>query len=867
MLVTDQPLRGMEAMESLQRLLQADWAGQQPTFADAPPARLAAAVSALRMRCGPVPSPLDLAVLVRHLLRWCAESAEMAGIGTDLLVPRSPGWPSQEQWELVGVQAEERAQGYRVTARPWMPAWLPDVPPDGVDGRAAGAPQRRLIDPVPADPFLTRDFSDRRTYRSAGQRTAVRASLLAPPGSTLLVGLPTGDGKSLIFQVLARTGFPLQGEHGLVLVVTPTVALALDHQETARALALAEEPLAYQGGDTTGANQQILERVESGTQRILFTSPEAICRGPLGRAITRAAEKGHLAALVIDEAHLIETWGKEFRPDFQTLAGIRTTLLGVNKVAPFRTILLSATITEQTVETVRTLFGKGPDGRESFHLFAANYLRPEIEFWVKEPLADSVRESSVVEALCHVPRPAILYVTTIDDANRWMETCWRVGFQRIGMMTGETPSDERERVIRAWKSGQLDLVVGNAAFGLGIDKSDVRAVIHACVPESLDRFYQEVGRGGRDGRAALSLLLPTPQDVSTARSMQAKHIGVEKGYGRWEAMFLRHRIPEPDTDTHLVWVDAPPGGGANRLDFRGKGNTLWNLNTLTLMATSGLVELEALVSLPVDVRGKVVTVPDGEVAEYRAYQRIRLPQGPILNEAEWERLVQPFRLASFRAQQASVDAMLSLWNTGECLSEHFVPVYTLPGHEVTVARHCGGCPACRRRGVSPTAETVRESPWPWPPARLSGVGAALVDEQNRALIYYETADLPTTERKWERMFKAIAAVLRRSGIHSVIVPAGSPFRADLLQRYCEGWPLFISDALLLPKLPPGPSLVFLPEGTEVAQSLLGPRRPEDARLYVVHEGVADPCTEGSRLIDRHSGRTLSFDQFKRQVEQ
>lgn len=868
MAMVSQPSWGMDALQALQRFLLDDQASQPPTLPDTPMARLANAVVALRMGSNAAPSPLDLAVLVRHHLRWTAEAEEMAGITADLLVPQSQGWPDQNDWDRVSVQAEERPGAFRVTARPWIPHWLPDVPPSGVDGRAAGAPLRRLNRPVPADPFITEDFPQWQTNRSVGQRTALRACLQTPPGATLLVGLPTGDGKSLIFQALAKRGFPRQAERGLVVVITPTVALALDHQASAMGLGLTEEPLAYQGGDATGANQQIVERVKAGTQGILFTSPEAICRGPLGRALAEAAAKGSLSALVVDEAHLIDTWGKEFRPDFQILAGIRTNLLLACPATPFRTILLSATITEQTVETVRTLFGKGADGREAFQLYSSMYLRPEIEYWVKEPLDPADRNAYVVEALCHVPRPAILYVTTIKDAQKWTETCRDLGFDRTGMMTGETPPGERERIVSAWKAGELDLVVGNAAFGLGIDKADVRAVIHACVPESLDRFYQEVGRGGRDGRASLSLLLPTPGDVRTARTMQAKHISLKKGYQRWEAMFLRRLLPyDRESQTHAVWLDTAPGGGADRLDFGGKSNTHWNLNTLTLMAAAGLVQMEAMVSLPVNQQGHVVTDPEAEAADYQPFQRLRLPEGAFLDETAWGERVQPFRKASFRAQVKSVDAILSLWQADACLSERFAEVYTLPGCGVRVARNCGGCPVCRRRGEPGPSEPVQESPWPWPVAPIAGVGARLVDEQNLLVIHYATADLPTSERKWERVYKPIAALLRRSGIHNVIIPPGAQFRADLLQRYCGAWPLFVSDSLLRPMRASGPTFLVLPVGTEVTPFMLRARRPEDARVFLVHESLADPYTPGARLIDRHHGRTLPFDLFKRQVEQ
>ena len=108
----------------------------------------------------------------------------------------------------------------------------------------------------------------------------------------------------------------------------------------------------------------------------------------------------------------------------------------------------------------------------------------------------------MLEALRHVPRPAILYVTRVVDAKAWRDRLEAEGFEHAELVHGETGANERDRILRGWRDGDIDLVVATSAFGLGIDYRHVRAVVHACIPESLDRFYQEVGRGGRDGRRA-----------------------------------------------------------------------------------------------------------------------------------------------------------------------------------------------------------------------------------------------------------------------------------------------------------------------------------------------------------------------------
>ena len=124
----------------------------------------------------------------------------------------------------------------------------------------------------------------------------------------------------------------------------------------------------------------------------------------------------------------------------------------------------------------------------------------------------------LLEAVHHLPRPLIIYASKREDVKRWAEELKQAGFRRYGVMTGESTSKERSELIHNWSEKNIDIVVATSAFGLGIDRGDVRAVIHVCIPETIDRFYQEVGRIGRDGKAAISLTLYTEDDYKIARS-------------------------------------------------------------------------------------------------------------------------------------------------------------------------------------------------------------------------------------------------------------------------------------------------------------------------------------------------------------
>ena len=322
--------------------LRARLAGEDVSAPESAPPPIARLFRALD---GNLASSLDLAILFRHVLRQ---------EGGALRVPSGVGMPSAEDWAAVEVTATPVGEAYSVESRPWKPEWLPDVPDDGVDAVAARAVGRRRDDPAAADPYLEEFRYD--SYRSPGQRRALRAALSAPRGSTLVVSLPTGEGKSLVFHALARIG--LGDGPGVTLVVTPTVALAADHEQSSRGLGFNDPELAYRGGDSE-RNQPLLDRIRDGTQSLCFASPEAVC-GALSDPLREAARRGRLRAVVVDEAHLIDSWGINFRPEFQMLAGLRQELLSLADASRFRTVLLSATLTSDSIEVLHTLFPGEP---------------------------------------------------------------------------------------------------------------------------------------------------------------------------------------------------------------------------------------------------------------------------------------------------------------------------------------------------------------------------------------------------------------------------------------------------------------------------------------------------------------------------
>lgn len=856
---------GAAAFAAISRQLAGDEPANPECFAEPALRRLAAALQE-RQAGGPArPSPLDLGVLVRQALRY--RELQTGGVEPAAVrVPALTGSLSESEWGRLGVSAVQVPGGYVVRAHPWRPLWLADVGAQGVDGAAAGEALRRPDTSMPGDPFLASFHHD--LYRSPGQQSAVRAALTAPPGSTLLICLPTGDGKSFVFQVISRLGFG-DGDPGVTVVITPTVALALDHERAARELGFREPRLAYRGGDASGENDPLIEGIASGTQRLCFASPEAVC-GPLRPALLQAARSGLLTALVVDEAHLIDTWGANFRSDFQVLAGVRRTLLAEARGRLPRTILLSATLTRESIFTLRTLFSADRNGAE-FAVHVAAYLRPEIEYWAAPVCSEGERQERVLEAVFHLPRPAILYVTERADAEAWWRRLRDKGFRRLAHMTGDSSPQDRQEVVDGWRAGTIDLVVGTSAFGLGIDNAHVRSVIHACVPENLDRFYQEVGRGGRDGRASISLIVPTEEDIRVARGLNSpRQITVDRGLERWRAMF-NQRVYDPGSETHLLRLDVPPGADPDRIDMISDRSTSWNLRTVVLMAAAGLISLLGP-ELGPDGAGEG---DRDSMEKHHPYHRVRILDPRHLDRAVWEDRVAVERQRLAAAHKENLKRMLQHLRGSQCAAHLISPLYEVPGLEfrsgetvdVKVARACGGCPHCRDSGREPYLAAVTPTPFPWPGRPVTtGLGAKLLDEGNRVVVFYPRAPGDMSAPTWSRFLESLAYFCRQSGIRNVICPPELGLDLRKAQQWAPTWPLFHGHRVVGHGLPPGPVVAILPPGTSVKSAMLSFRPATDARFYFLSDDTADPTTPGVLLSSRHQGRQLGLDEFLRQVQ-
>jgi ATP-dependent DNA helicase RecQ len=659
----------------------------------------------------------DLAGLVRHVLR---RGALVKDRDFMLSVPSLPSWPNAELWKESNVQiigSDQKSFRLRAT-EPWGAEWLPGskefFPFECTykeEDRRKGWPSSPHLPLDTALQFgLALDPERFKGYQGPGQRLAVRSSFFLKPGGTLVVNLPTGTGKSLVAWAPSLLSKPNE----LTVMITPTIALAIDQERQLRELypcvpgGLPEE-MAWHGGLSEDVKKLIRRRLQSNKQRILITSPESFVGG-LSRDLYRAAESGLLRYFVVDEAHLVAQWGNDFRPEFQYMSGMRREL--IKRCPPskaFRTLLLSATLTQESFDVLESLFSDG-----DFDSVNAVALRPEPEYWQSNSVSSAERKQKIRELIRVVPRPFLLYVTTQSDANDWYEEVRGMGILRSGCVHGGTSNEHRERAIDQWRSGAIDCVVATSAFGLGMDKSDVRAVIHACIPESIDRFYQEVGRAGRDGRASVSMLLPCEEaDRDTAKTISTDRIiSLDKGRDRWGDLISTGEYAVSTGIWRINLKNRP-----SHIQQDSDANVAWNLRTLVLLNRAGVIRFESQEPPTVE---KKEEESDQEfdlrrqeiMDEYYTTAYVRVLNDGHRDEKVWETVVQAERDRMYAASNDAYKRIEQLLEGKTEIGQLLKATYTVATQNGgPVPQHsCSGCSVCRSRGVETSQRFAHPEP-------------------------------------------------------------------------------------------------------------------------------------------------------------
>ncbi len=311
----------------------------------------------------------------------------------------------------------------------------------------------------------------------ANQEAVCRA---ATDGRDVLLVMPTGAGKSLCYQL------PAIARGGTALVISPLIALMDD--QAAKLSALGLRVARIHSGLSREQSREACRDYLAGTLNFLFIAPERM-RVP-GFPEMLAKRKPSLIA--IDEAHCISAWGHDFRPDYRTLGDYLPSL----RPAPIIALTATATPTVQK-DIVAQLRLDAPA------LFIHGFRRDNLQIEVVE-MSKPRRNEFVTKLLTNQEsRPAIVYAPSRKAAE---ELASQLGGKAAAYHAGLEP-DVRERVQRHFLAGQLEVVVATIAFGMGIDKADVRTVVHTALPASVEAYYQEIGRAGRDGKPSRTLLL------------------------------------------------------------------------------------------------------------------------------------------------------------------------------------------------------------------------------------------------------------------------------------------------------------------------------------------------------------------------
>lgn len=328
-----------------------------------------------------------------------------------------------------------------------------------------------------------------------GQKAAIEAVL---SGHDTLAVMPTGSGKSAIYQIAALL------TPGSTVVVSPLVALQHDQVKSISEQEVGEAALVNSTIPDTD-REDVFEQLEEGDLEFLFLAPEQFSNP---ETLDRL-QSADLSLFVVDEAHCISAWGHDFRPDYLRLGQV------VEALGHPRILALTATaaplVQREIVERLNMQQAK---------TIVQGFDRPNIWLSAERFEEDEEKQSHLIQQVIRIEKPGIIYVATRKHAEELAKRLKQEGlsaeFYHAGLKVAE-----RKQVETAFMQDELQVLVATTAFGMGVDKPNIRFVFHAEVSDSLDSYYQEIGRAGRDGEPAKAMLFYNPSDLNLKRFLSS----------------------------------------------------------------------------------------------------------------------------------------------------------------------------------------------------------------------------------------------------------------------------------------------------------------------------------------------------------
>jgi len=463
-----------------------------------------------------------------------------------------------------------------------------------------------------------------------GQEAAIRAILA---GKDTLAVMPTGSGKSAIYEI-AGSLLP-----GPTVVVSPLIALQRDQVEAITAHDVGTAAL-VNSTQRTAARRETLDHFAAGELRFIFLAPEQFANAEVRTQVIAA----HPSLFVVDEAHCVSEWGHDFRPDYLLLGSVIEEL--GHPVVAALTATAAPPVRDEIVQRL---------GMREAKVIVEGFDRPNIWLGIERYEREADKRTALIARVAEAEKPGVVYAATHATAGEIAAALRDAGIS-ADAYHGGMKAAERERVQEAFMHDALEVIVATTAFGMGIDKPNVRFVFHYDVSDSLDSYYQEIGRAGRDGEPARAILFYRPEDMSLRR------------------FFAGSGQVDTDQVAQVAYAIERHHGPVDLADLRAE--TGFSQSRLTA-AISRLEETGAL-----------ETLPTGEIVEEHPITADEVVQAAKAGENH------------HRFEQSRVEMMRGYAEVANCRRVYLLTYFGEETHG-----RCGHCDRCDA-GVSAADETI-----------------------------------------------------------------------------------------------------------------------------------------------------------------